>query len=151
MPFKYSVTEPPPSTTSYIRTGRGGAGNVRPSTHFNNSTTTTSASNNTSTTSNSARPRRFFTGIGGAGNVASAGTASSPLDDAISHAAARDSAPPLGYCGRGGAGNRYYNAPERYVRKPSDASTSSAVSEASSARSSMSSTAKLWARVTHKQ
>jgi hypothetical protein len=58
------------------------------------------------------------------------------LDDAVRHAAARDSAS-VGYCGRGGAGNIYR-------RKESDASTASS---ASSVRSSMSSTAKLWDRV----
>ena len=129
----YLVTEPAPSTTSYTRCGRGGAGNV----YRGPSTPTT-----TTISSTSSQPRasstRFFSGIGGAGNAHSASERPPPalsLEDAVRHAAARDT-PSVGYCGRGGAGNIYR-------RKESDASSSG-----SSVRSSMSSTAKLWGRVT---
>lgn len=134
----YTLTEPSPSTAVYTRCGRGGAGNI---TRAPASVASTPAAT-TSLSSSSAR--RFFSGIGGAGNVQAASArppAGASLDDALRHAAARDSAP-MGYCGRGGAGNVFYN------RKPSDASS---VGDASSTRSSMSSSAKLWARVTGKE
>lgn len=132
----YLVTEPSPSTTSYIRCGRGGAGNTfrAPS-----STSTTNAIPSSSKKSPSMPSTRFFSGIGGAGNAHSASErppVTASLDDAVRHAAARDNAS-VGYCGRGGAGNVYR-------RKESDASTTSS---ASSVRSGKSSTAKLWSRV----
>ncbi|GAO18876.1 hypothetical protein UVI_02045940 [Ustilaginoidea virens] len=85
---------------------------------------------------------RFFSGIGGAGNAHPAAelpSAAASLDDALRHAAKRDNAP-VGYCGRGGAGNIYR-------RKDSDAASASTASSAASVKSSMSSTANLWKRV----
>ncbi|KID96485.1 hypothetical protein MAJ_07541, partial [Metarhizium majus ARSEF 297] len=130
----YLVTEPAPSTASYVRCGRGGAGNT-----FRAQAAPSPAVSSSSAAAPS--PSRFFSGIGGAGNAhahcaSERPPATASLDDAVRHAAARDSAP-VGYCGRGGAGNVYR-------RKESDASSSSC---ASSVRSSVSSTAKLWSRV----
>ncbi|KAH0592572.1 hypothetical protein MHUMG1_09723 [Metarhizium humberi] len=130
----YLVTEPAPSTTSYVRCGRGGAGNT-----FRAQAAPPPREVSSPSSAAAPSPSRFFSGIGGAGNAHSASErppATASLDDAVRHAAARDSAP-VGYCGRGGAGNVYR-------RKESDASSSSC---ASSVRSSVSSTAKLWSRV----
>ncbi|OAA33315.1 hypothetical protein AAL_00780 [Moelleriella libera RCEF 2490] len=149
MPSKYVVTEAAPSTTSYVRCGRGGAGNVFRTAASSSkiaSTSTTITSSSPSSASPGLRPtRRFFSGIGGAGNAHSTArlpSVADSLDDAVRHATARDNAA-VGYCGRGGAGNVYR-------RKSSDAASSyssSSASSAASVKSSMSSSAKLWDRV----
>jgi hypothetical protein len=123
----YIVTEPSPSTTSYVRSGRGGAGNI-----------TRASKAAQKTTSHSSSPlapsRRYFSGIGGAGNVHQASEHPTiSLDEEYERAAARDQAD-VGHCGIGGAGNVF-------KRKGSDAS-----SDASS-RSSISSKSKLWSRM----
>ncbi|KAK2595446.1 hypothetical protein QQS21_006856 [Conoideocrella luteorostrata] len=135
---KYLVTEPSPSTSSYVRCGRGGAGNTF---RASSKPTTTTISSSSSANNSASSSRRFFSGIGGAGNAHAAAelpSVTASLDDAVRHAAARDNAS-VGYCGRGGAGNIYR-------RKDSDASSSSA-SSAGSVKSNLSSTAKLWNRV----
>lgn len=124
----YTVTEPSPSTTTYVRSGRGGYGNVV------RAPTSQHISNVQSVSSVNLPSRRFFSGIGGAGNVHQASERPViSLDEEYSRIAARDQAS-AGHCGIGGAGNVYR-------RKASDAS-----SQASDA-SSMSSKSKLWARV----
>lgn len=134
---KFIITEPAPSSSAYIRSGRGGAGNTFPISALPSTNTTTTAPKSSSSTR-----RRFFSGIGGAGNVHAANERPPlSLDDEFrSRAAARDKS--AGHCGIGGAGNVY-------VRKPSNASSSgeSFDDDAASGRSSMSSKAKLWARV----
>ncbi|KAI5462084.1 hypothetical protein BGZ63DRAFT_413532 [Mariannaea sp. PMI_226] len=124
----YIITEPSPSTTSYMRSGRGGAGNV----------VRVSKSNKTSHTIPSLAPsRRFFSGIGGAGNAHEASERPALcLDEEYSRAAARDLVS-TGHCGIGGAGNVYHRKASDAASSNSDASTSS----------SMSSKTKLWARV----
>ena len=133
------LTEPSPSTNVYVRSGRGGYGNssraskdkssssrtvVTPST-----TTTTTTSSSTTTPS-----RRFFSGIGGAGNVHRASEQPNvSLDDEYDRIAARDQMA-AGHVGIGGAGNVFH-------RKDSDAGSDS------SSSSSLSSKSKLWARV----
>ncbi|KAK7431914.1 hypothetical protein QQZ08_001533 [Neonectria magnoliae] len=122
----YIVTEPAPSSTTYMRSGRGGAGNV---VHVANAKASSSHAVPTVTPT-----RRFFSGIGGAGNAHAAGERPAlSLDEEYDRAAARDQAA-MGHCGIGGAGNVYR-------RKASDAS-----SEASTS-SSLSGKNKLWARV----
>ncbi|QUC23347.1 uncharacterized protein UV8b_07588 [Ustilaginoidea virens] len=134
---KYLLTEPSPSTTSYVRCGRGGAGNTFRASSSEARTTAVSP-----TAKKTPSSGRFFSGIGGAGNAHPAAelpSAAASLDDALRHAAKRDNAP-VGYCGRGGAGNIYR-------RKDSDAASASTASSAASVKSSMSSTANLWKRV----
>jgi len=134
MGSSYIITEPAPSTTSYIRSGRGGAGNT-----FRASSPTTRSSSTTSSSHNQ-QPRRFFSGVGGAGNAHEASERPAvSLDDEVRRMAAREEhAARLGHCGIGGAGNVYR-------RSGSDASDSSA-----SSISSQTSKSKLWARVTGK-
>jgi hypothetical protein len=140
MPSNYIITEPAPSTTSYIRSGRGGAGNTIPISSLPSSATTAIKSTFTSANT-SASTRRFFSGIGGAGNAHNANERPPiSLDDEFRRAAAREMAS-AGHCGIGGAGNVYR-------RKASDASESAkSLDDDESVRSSMSSKAKLWARV----
>ena len=124
----YIVTEPSPSTTSYIRSGRGGAGNIA---RVSNNTHHTSTSHAATTTAPS---RRFFSGIGGAGNVHKASERPAlSLDEEFDRAQAREHTS-VGHCGIGGAGNIFH-------RKGSDAR-----SDVSSS-SSLSSSSKLWSRV----
>ncbi|KAG6091145.1 hypothetical protein E4U30_007487 [Claviceps sp. LM220 group G6] len=143
---KYLLTEPSPSSTSFIRCGRGGAGNTfRASSKTASSTITTTTITATPTTKTSSS-RRVFGGIGGAGNVHPVTEMPSPtesLDDALRHAAARDGAP-VGYCGRGGAGNIY-----RCKDKNRDAVSLSSSSSCSvaSLESKSSSSARLWNRL----
>ncbi|ODA80775.1 hypothetical protein RJ55_03734 [Drechmeria coniospora] len=150
----YRLTEPEPSTASYVRTGRGGAGNVfRPASSSASSDKPATMASSAATSSSNRRS--FFSGIGGAGNVhppTARPSVSASLDDAVRHAQARDNAP-LGYCGRGGAGNVFYNDKRPFAvdarRKGSDASfsSSSTASDVSSrVRDSVTSTTKLWVR-----
>lgn len=127
----YIVTEPSPSTTSYMRSGRGGAGNVIRVTNTRKSSPHAVCEKSVS--------RRFFSGIGGAGNAHEAGERPTlSLDEEYRRAAARDLAN-SGHCGIGGAGNVYH-------RKASDASSN--YSDASSS-STMSSKEKMWARISN--
>lgn len=132
---KFIITEPAPSSTTYIRSGRGGAGNT-----FRVSALPASTPTATAPKSSTSSSRRFFSGIGGAGNVHAANERPPmSLDDEFrARAAARDKS--SGHCGIGGAGNVY-------IRKSSDASELSIEDDDASSRSSMSSKAKLWARV----
>ncbi|KAK5992181.1 hypothetical protein PT974_05581 [Cladobotryum mycophilum] len=67
MPSNYVFTETSPSTTTYIRSGRGGAGNTFRASDIPSTAATSSSTSQT--TSSTLAPRRFFSGIGGAGNV----------------------------------------------------------------------------------
>lgn len=96
------LKSPTATQTSYIRSGRGGAGNFHSASKIPQSTITTPAA---TTTKKKSGTRRFFTGIGGAGNAHKA--AERPtinLDDEIRRVEARD-AQPEGHYGIGGAGN----------------------------------------------
>ncbi|KAH7149138.1 hypothetical protein B0J13DRAFT_297646 [Dactylonectria estremocensis] len=122
----YIVTESSPSTTAYMRSGRGGAGNV---VRVANSQKSSSHSVPTITPS-----RRFFSGIGGAGNAHQASERPAiSLDEEYDRAAARELVS-AGHCGIGGAGNVYH-------RKASDASSDVSTSSTESVKG------KLWARV----
>ncbi|KAI9900966.1 hypothetical protein N3K66_005228 [Trichothecium roseum] len=147
MPGQYIITEPSPSTTSYLRSGRGGAGNItRPPT----TTTSSTPSSSTTAPASSSRSLRFFSGVGGAGNAHKADERPVlSLDDEVRRLAAQQDAA-VGHCGIGGAGNVYR-------RKASDAGSSSSSSSGSSgginddAKSDVSEAsslgrAKMWAR-----
>ena len=143
MPAQYVITEHAPTSSSYIRSGRGGAGNT-----FR----TTSSSRPASVTvpaapaasSSSASSRRFFSGVGGAGNAHQANERPLlSLDDEVRRMAAREEhAASMGHCGIGGAGNVYYR------RKASDASEQSNKSlDDQSSVSSLGSKKGLWTQV----
>ncbi|KAF5662169.1 hypothetical protein FHETE_8059 [Fusarium heterosporum] len=127
----YILTEPSPSTNVFVRSGRGGYGNIARASKDSSSSPRTVLSPSTTTTTPS---RRFFSGIGGAGNVHRASEQPSvSLDDEYDRIAARDQMS-AGHVGIGGAGNVFH-------RKHSDASSQD------SSSSSLSSKSKLWARV----
>lgn len=126
----YIITEPSPSTTTYMRSGRGGAGNV---------VRVSKTQKSSHSVPSIAPSRRFFSGIGGAGNAHEASERPAlSLDEEYNRQAARDLAT-TGHCGIGGAGNVY-------TRKPSDAGSSH--SDASTS-STLSSKSKMWARVSN--
>ncbi|KAG5973250.1 hypothetical protein E4U58_005473 [Claviceps cyperi] len=142
---KYLLTEPSPSSSSFFRCGRGGAGNTFRASSKTASTITTFTITATTTTKPSSS-RRVFGGIGGAGNVHLVMEMPSPtesLDDALRRAAARDDAS-VGYCGRGGAGNIYRRKDQD--RDAASLSSSSSCSVASLEGKS-SSSARLWNRL----
>jgi hypothetical protein len=119
MPSTYIITESSPKTTTYIRAGRGGAGNIRAHTSSAPSSSHTQAPSRhiLSASSLASSARRFYSGIGGAGN-AHAADERPPLnlDDDFRRAAARDNATRVCHTGIGGAGNVFR-------RKASDASS----------------------------
>ncbi|KAF9882192.1 hypothetical protein CkaCkLH20_00228 [Colletotrichum karsti] len=129
MPSQIFVTEPHPTVApnTYIYSGRGGAGNI-----FRAPAVTTPAAGITTplkpapVTTNNNSVRRFYSGIGGAGN-AHVGTARPPVsfDEDFDRQQVRDRAT-VGHVGIGGAGNVSR-------RKGSDAS--SVLSDESSASS----------------
>ncbi|RSL73251.1 hypothetical protein CEP54_000345 [Fusarium duplospermum] len=128
----YIVTEPSPSTNAYVRSGRGGYGNIRKSKDSHKPSTTSHT-----VTSSTAPSRRYFSGIGGAGNAHEASEHPPiSLDEEYDRIAARDHLA-AGHVGIGGAGNVYH-------RKDSDAASDDTNA---SDDSSLSSKAKLWARV----
>lgn len=128
----YILTEPSPSTNVFVRSGRGGYGNISRASKPTNSSTSRAVA--TTTTTPTAPSRRFFSGIGGAGNVHRASEQPSvSLDDEYDRIAARDQMA-AGHVGIGGAGNVFH-------RKESDAGSDI------SSSSSLSSKTKLWARV----
>ncbi|RGP70394.1 hypothetical protein FLONG3_7465 [Fusarium longipes] len=128
----YILTEPSPSTNVFVRSGRGGYGNISRTSKQTTSTSRTVVT--PSATTPVAPSRRFFSGIGGAGNVHSVSEQPSvSLDDEYDRIAARDQMA-AGHVGIGGAGNVFH-------RKGSDAGSDS------SSSSSMSSKTKLWSRV----
>ncbi|KAF9766335.1 hypothetical protein IL306_001273 [Fusarium sp. DS 682] len=129
----YILTEPSPSTNVFVRSGRGGYGNISRASKETTPSTRTVVTPST-TTSKTTPSRRFFSGIGGAGNVHRASEQPSvSLDDEYDRIAARDQMA-AGHVGIGGAGNVFH-------RKDSDAGSDASDS------SSMSSKTKLWARV----
>ncbi|KAF4335892.1 hypothetical protein FBEOM_10266 [Fusarium beomiforme] len=129
----YILTEPSPSTNVFVRSGRGGYGNIARASKETTSSTRTVVTPSTSP-SKTTPSRRFFSGIGGAGNVHRASEHPSvSLDDEYDRIAARDQMA-AGHVGIGGAGNVFH-------RKDSDAGSDASDS------SSMSSKTKLWARV----
>ena len=150
MPSNYILTEPSPSTSSYIRSGRGGAGNTfrtnnrAPSTATSVSHAIPASSVAANCPTSTANARRFFSGVGGAGNAHKASERPPiSLDDEVRRIAAREEhAAAMGHCGIGGAGNVYYR------RKASDASDTSAKEiDDQSSVSSLGSKTNLWTAV----
>ncbi|PTB68491.1 hypothetical protein BBK36DRAFT_1138608 [Trichoderma citrinoviride] len=147
MLVKYIFTESAPSQTNYFRGGRGGAGNIVRTSSLP-STATSAASTTTTTTTTTASPssavprhlpnQRFFSGIGGAGNVHQGAELQSALLDSLETSSAHN--PEVGHVGRGGAGNVYSSNGRR---KTSDAGSS--ISSVNSVASSVSDKAKVWA------
>ncbi|KAI9882358.1 MAG: hypothetical protein M1823_005891 [Watsoniomyces obsoletus] len=101
----YHLTEPQASTphgTSYVHTGRGGAGNFQASSKSSSSSTAT----NTSNLPPPPTTGRFLTGRGGTGNVHSA--SERPMfffDEDMERLSSRAEPAPVIHVGRGGAGN----------------------------------------------
>lgn len=138
MPSSYIFTESAPSQSNVYRSGRGGAGNTFRISAATSSSSSSSPSPSSSPASTTFTPRqlpnqRFFSGIGGAGNVHQAAELQPAILRSLETPA--DHNPPVGYVGRGGAGNVYR-------RKTSDAGS---MSSADSGSSSVSDKAKLWA------
>ncbi|KAI6747501.1 hypothetical protein HG530_015881 [Fusarium avenaceum] len=126
----YIITEPSPSTTSFVRSGRGGAGNTSRIPHNTHTKSTSHSASATVTTPS----RCSFSGIGGAGNVhAASNRPTLSLDEEFDRAQAREQTN-VGHCGIGGAGNVFH-------RKGSDAHSD--VSSSSSLNSKL----KLWSRL----
>ncbi|KAJ4154878.1 hypothetical protein LMH87_000152 [Akanthomyces muscarius] len=131
---------------SYVLTGRGGAGNThRLAPSSSSSPSTTKKPVAASTTSSSSTPRIVSSGVGGAGNMRAldAGARSSAahaLQQDMRRAAARDRHP-VGYAGRGGAGNAYAYAGS----SASDADDDASLLSGSSAASSVAERARGWA------
>ncbi|KAF4978713.1 hypothetical protein FZEAL_4955 [Fusarium zealandicum] len=124
----YIVTEPSPSTNVYVRAGRGGYGNIT------RASISQKKSSSHTLGSTIAPSRRFFSGIGGAGNAHKASEHPAiSLDEEYDRIAARDHVS-AGHVGIGGAGNVYH-------RKGSDASSNA------SSDTALTSKSKLWARV----
>ncbi|KAF4120090.1 Protein of unknown function (DUF3602) [Geosmithia morbida] len=140
----FVITEPVPTTTTYVRAGRGGAGNTFRAPRGSASTPRITSADH-SVVSPPSPSRRFYSGIGGAGNVHKAEERpAASLDDELRRLATReDNASERGHCGIGGAGNVYH-------RKHSDASASSS-DDARSSMSSVSSRSKIWAHITGKE
>jgi hypothetical protein len=135
MTGNYIITESSPSTTTYMRSGRGGMGNTFPAAP---TTVRSAVSSSQSTTT----PQRFFSGIGGAGNIRSGSERPAlSLDDDFRRAAARDAAP-VGYTGIGGWGNVY----RRKKSDASEGSTTTTEDDSFSETSSMTTKSKMWAR-----
>ena len=99
-----STPRPSLAPNAYTHSGRGGAGNTyRVSSKEPSQPSSTTASSSSS----SSKPRRFYSGVGGAGNVHAADERPPPglnLDEEIARARARERS---GYVrsGIGGAGN----------------------------------------------
>lgn len=95
---------------SYVLTGRGGAGNAH---RFSPSSSppTTASKPAVAPSASSSTPRIVSSGVGGAGNMRALdararSSAAHALQLDVRRAAARDRHP-VGYAGRGGAGNAY--------------------------------------------
>lgn len=147
MPASYILTEPSPAASSYVRSGRGGAGNTFRTANLPSPPTTAShivsSAAATAPAASSRSGRRFFSGVGGAGNAHKANERPHvSLDDEVRRMAAREEhAAAMGHCGIGGAGNVFR-------RKASDASSSSKeVEDDGSSVSSLGSKTKIWAQV----
>ncbi|WQF88799.1 hypothetical protein CDEST_13813 [Colletotrichum destructivum] len=144
MPSQIFVTEPHPTVApnTYIYSGRGGAGNI-----FRAPVTTPAAGITTPLKPAAVNgPRRFYSGIGGAGNRHTAQERPvRTFDEDFDRQEMRDRAA-ISHVGIGGAGN--------VMRKSSDASSvlsdESSVSDASSLKSLKERGGNLWRRVTFK-
>ncbi|KAI1808864.1 hypothetical protein F4811DRAFT_3905 [Daldinia bambusicola] len=141
-----TITEPHPTVpkNSYTHSGRGGAGN-----YFRAPTTTPSSGVATKpSTMSHTTTSRFYSGRGGAGNAHVA--AAKPVlsfDEEFTHKSHIEQKP-VGYVGRGGAGNVYGSGPGFGTgsRKGSDASSQ----HSSSSSGSSSRLSNIWSRISHR-
>ncbi|KAI2606445.1 uncharacterized protein GGS25DRAFT_501302 [Hypoxylon fragiforme] len=154
----FTITEPHPTVhqNAYVHSGRGGAGNYfrAPATTPPSGiptqplTSTTTLKPSPSTTTTSASSSRYHSGRGGAGNahVSSAKPVLS-FDEEFAHQTNIEQKP-VGYVGRGGAGNVYgagsgdNNSNNNGTRKSSDASSQHSASSAGSLTN-------IWSRLSH--
>ncbi|KAI2473161.1 hypothetical protein F4781DRAFT_224064 [Annulohypoxylon bovei var. microspora] len=137
----FTITEPHPTIpkNSYAHSGRGGAGN-----YFRAPTTTPSSGIATRPTAVSAASSRFHSGRGGAGNAhVSVEKPVMSFDEEFTHKSHIEQKP-VGYVGRGGAGNVYGASEPSNVRKGSDASSH----HSSSSTGSLSN---IWSRISHRR
>lgn len=121
----YIFSEPTPSTAAsgLTHSGRGGAGNIRPS-----AVQTSSSSSTSRPVKAVSRSGRFYTGIGGAGNVHAASERKAmTFEEDFNRAKARESLS-VAHCGIGGAGNVY--------RRPSAVSNTGSDSDSEARRES---------------
>ncbi|KAI0893432.1 hypothetical protein F4806DRAFT_498947 [Annulohypoxylon nitens] len=137
----FTITEPHPTIpkNSYAHSGRGGAGN-----YFRAPTTTPSTGVATRPTPVSTTSSRFHSGRGGAGNAhVSAEKPVMSFDEEFASKSHIEQKP-VGYVGRGGAGNVYgASGPTLTTRKGSDASSQ----HSSSSTGSLSN---IWSRISHR-
>lgn len=134
MSSKILIAEPHPTVQAgnYTHAGRGGAGNT-----FRVSSSGTSSSSRPVKVSRSSG-KKFYSGIGGAGNVHGADErAALNLGEEFDRARVRDSAP-AGHVGVGGAGNVY----RKHRAGPSESTGSPRTSH-----ESQSSSAGFWGRI----
>ena len=140
----YTMTTPSPVTTAYVHSGRGGAGNIRTSSKKSAGASAAAAAAATAggaglSSSQAPTTRRFFSGIGGAGNThAARDRPVLSLEDEFRRATAREVAP-TGHCGIGGAGNVFHKKGDHHGRSSDD--------EQSDRSASLTSKTKLWTRV----
>ncbi|KAI1402505.1 hypothetical protein F4819DRAFT_454161 [Hypoxylon fuscum] len=135
----FTITEPHPTVQkdSFMHSGRGGAGN-----YFRAPATTPASGVATQPTTAPQTTGRFHSGRGGAGNAhVSASKPVLSFDEEFAHQSHIEQKP-VGYVGRGGAGNVYGAAGASAARKGSDASSQ----HSSSSTSSLS---HVWSRLTH--
>ncbi|KAI4860715.1 hypothetical protein F4820DRAFT_97623 [Hypoxylon rubiginosum] len=139
----FTITEPHPTIqrNSYAHSGRGGAGN-----YFRAPVTTPASgvATVTTTTTTSQTASRFHSGRGGAGNAhVSAAKPVLSFDEEFAHQSHVEQKP-IGYVGRGGAGNIYAanDVKPSAARKGSDASSQ----HSSSSTGSLSN---IWSRLSH--
>jgi hypothetical protein len=136
----YMIAEPHPTVTagSYTHSGRGGAGNTFRATP---STAAPAPKASVKATTASRSSRKFYSGIGGAGNVhRPEERATMNFDEEFDRAKVRDAAPSV-HVGVGGAGNVF--------RRSSGSSESGSDSGSShrASHDSSSSTAGFWGRL----
>jgi hypothetical protein len=148
----YSVVEPHPHTTTpFVRTARGGAGNIVKSSFSQSLTAPVPAPRSSM---DHKRPSTFKSGRGGAGNVhQSSERAIFSFDEELERQMRHQEAmAPVYHVGRGGAGNMIYSDSSTTSHK--DSETASAISASSTesgadiaARTVRKSLEKGWAKV----
>jgi hypothetical protein len=125
----YSLVEPHPHTTSpYVHTARGGAGNIIKSSFSQPFATSTSTPRSSI---DHKQPNTFKSGRGGAGNVHhSSERAIFSFDEELERQMRQqDAMAPVYHVGRGGAGNMIYR--DSSTTRPKDSETASARSTSS--------------------
>ncbi|KAI1418358.1 hypothetical protein F5Y13DRAFT_149031 [Hypoxylon sp. FL1857] len=136
----YTIAEPHPTIpkNAYTHSGRGGAGN-----YFRAPATTPSSGVETKPTTVKQTTSRFYSGRGGAGNAhVSAEKPVLSFDEEFARQSHIEQKP-VGYVGRGGAGNIYGATGPSTIRKGSDASSQHSTSSSGSLSN-------IWSRISHR-